>query len=241
MTSSPPDSSQRAPARLAGLALLLSFPIVVLVNFGIFEPLFIGVDSAQAARNIVGQATLFRLGLAGTVLYSLGVVVVSAALHVLLEPVDRGLALLATLGRLVYALTWLLVTTNLFTALRVLTRAELARAFPPDQLPALARLFLSGSDHYYVGLLFWSLASALGAWLWLQSGSLPRALAVSGVLAGSWCAACTLVYLVFPGLQEFVNLWWFDMPMVIFELALGLLLLRGTLRGSGAAGPAALA
>jgi hypothetical protein len=35
------------------------------------------------------------------------------------------------------------------------------------------------------------------------------------------------VYYIFPGVAEVVNLWWFDSPMVVFELLLsGWLLFR---------------
>jgi hypothetical protein len=121
----------------------------------------------------------------------------------------------AAFGRLVQGVTWLLVTVNLFTALRLLSRPEYVRAFPPNQLPVLARLYLSGFDQYYVGLLFWSLAATAGAYLWLKSAYVPRALAACGALASAWCAACTFVLFLFPDFPKLVNLWWFDMPMVL--------------------------
>jgi hypothetical protein len=50
------------------------------------------------------------------------------------------------------------------------------------------------------------------------------------------------VYYIFPGFADVVNLWWFDSPMVVFELALsGWLVFKG-LRSSpaGAVTPAPL-
>jgi len=235
MTTGSVDGSQRKAAKIAGLAYLLSFVTVVLCQFGIFERLFVGADPAQAARNVLAQETLFRVGLAGIVLYCIGVLVVSAALYIVLKPVDQNLALFAAFGRLVYGLTWLLVALNLFTALRLLSRPDYARAFPPEQLQVLARLYLSGIDQYYVGLLFWSLGATVGACLWLKSGYVPRALATFGALASAWCAACTFVLFLFPDFPKVVDLWWFDMPMVLFEIALSLLLLFRGLRPPGLA------
>jgi hypothetical protein len=100
-------------------------------------------------------------------------------------------------------------------------------------LPVLARLYLSGFDQYYVGLLFWSLGAAVGAYLWLKSNYLPRRLAIFGVLASAWYAGCTLVLFVFPEFPKVVNLWWFDSPMALFEIGLSLLLLFRGLRPSG--------
>lgn len=228
------DNSQRIAAKIVGLAYSTSFALVVVASFGILQPLVGNVDPAHAAQNILAHTTLFRVGAVGFLLYCVGVLVLSAAMYVILRPVDRNLALLAAFGRLVHGFTWLLVTLNLFLALRLLSRHEYA-ALPPDQLPVLARLYLSGFDQYYVGLLFWSLGATVGAYLWLKSSYVPRALAVFGILASAWCAGCTLVLLVFPDFAEVVNLWLVDSPMAVFELGLSLLLL---FRGLPATGPA---
>jgi hypothetical protein len=160
--------------------------------------------------------------------YCVAVVVLLTALYVILKPVSQNLALLAAFGRLVHVFTWLLVTINLFTVLRLLSDADYSRAFGPDQLSALTRLYLSGSDAYYVGLLFWGLGATVGSYLWFKSNYIPRALAAFGVISSAWCVACTFVFYIFPDFSKVVNLWWFDSPMVVFELALSLwLLFRG--------------
>jgi hypothetical protein len=235
MTISTVDDSQRTAARVAGLACLVSFVTVVTVNFGIFARLIIRGNPAETARNILAHETLFRIGVAGDMVYCVGVVVLLTALYVILKPVSQNLALLAAFGRLVHGLTWLLATLNLFTALRLLSDADYSRAFGPDQLPALARLYLSGFDAYYVGLLFWGLGATVGSYLWFKSNYIPRALAAFGVISSAWCAACTFVFYIFPDFSKVVNLWWFDSPMAIFELALSFWLLFKGLRPSGIA------
>src|SRR5713226_9272315 len=225
MTTSAIDGSQRKAARIAGLACLISFVTVVAVNFGIFARLAVRGDPAQTARNILAHERLFRIGVAGDMLYCVGVVVLLTALYVILKPVSQNLALLAAFGRLAQGLTWLLATLNLFTALRLLSDADYSHAFGPDQLPALARLYLSGFDAYYVGLLFWGLGATVGSYLWFKSNYIPRALAAFGVISGAWCAACTFVFYIFPDFSKVVNLWWFDSPMAIFELVLSFWLL----------------
>ncbi len=230
MTGDSIDASQRDAARIAGAAYVASFVIVIYVNFGILQRLIVGDNPALTAGNILAHETFFRAGIAGQLLYCVGVLVTTAALYIVLKPVGPLLALLSAIGRLVHGLTWLLVTLNLFTALRLLTGPNYARMLPPDQLPVLARLYLSGSDQYYAGLLFWSLASTLAACLWLKSRYVPRSLAAFGVLASAWCVACTLVLFLFPDFPNTVNLWWFDTPMALFELALSFLLVFRGLR-----------
>jgi len=237
MTTSAIDGSQRKAARIAGLAFPISFVTVVAVNFGIFARLIVRGDPAQTARNILAHERLFRIGIAGDVVYCVGVVVLLAALYVVLKPVDQNLALLAAFGRLVHGFTYLLVTINLFTALRLLSGADYSRAFGPDQLPVLARLYLSGFDQYYVGLLFWALGATVGSYLWFKSNYIPKAMAAVGVISSAWCAACTFVFYIFPGFSKVVNLWWFDSPMGIFELALSFWLLFMGLRAPGIAEP----
>jgi hypothetical protein len=236
MTLSGIDESQRKAARVAAIACLISFVTVVAVNFGIFARLIIGGNPAESARNILAHETLFRIGIAGDVVYCVGVVVLLTALYVILKPVSQNLALLAAFGRLVQGFTWLLVTLNLFTALRLLSDADYARAFGPDQLRALARLYLSGSDAYYVGLLFWALAATVGSYLWFKSNYIPRAMAAFGVISSTWCLTCTLVFYIFPNFTKVVNLWWFDSPMALFEIVLSLWLLFKGLGPSGLAG-----
>jgi hypothetical protein len=233
MTISTIDESQRTAARIAGLACLISFVTVVAVNFGIFGRLIVSANAAETARNVLAHKTLFRIGVAGDMVYCVGVVVQLTALYVILKPVDENLALLAAFGRLVHGITWLLATLNLFAALRLLSDADYSRAFGPDQLPALARLYLSGFDAYYVGLLFWALGATVGSYLWFKSNYIPRALAAFGVVSSAWCAACTFIFYIFPDFTKLVNLWWFDSPMAIFEITLSLWLLFKGLRSFG--------
>jgi len=238
MTLSTIGESQRKAARIVGLAFPISFVTVVAVNFGIFARLIVSGNPAQTARHILVHETLFRIGVAGDMVYCLGVVVLLTALYVVLKPVDQNLALLAAFGRLIHVFTYLLVTINLLTALRLLSGADYSRAFGPDQLPVLARLYLSGFDQYYVGLLFWALGATVGSYLWFKSRYAPRALAAFGVISSAWCAACTFVLLIFPGFRSVVNWWWYDSPMGVFELTLSFWLLFKGLRPSGIAEPA---
>ena len=227
------DKSQRTAARIAGLAFPISFAIVVAVNFGIFARLIVDGNSAESARNILAHERLFRIGVAGDMAYCVGTVILLISLYMILKPVSQNLALFAAFGRLVHAFTWLLATLNLFTALRLLSDADYSHAFEPNQVAMLARLYLSGYDAYYVGLLFWGLGTTAGSYLWFRSNYIPRALAAFGVISSAWCVGCTFVFYIFPDFAKVVNLWWFDSPMVIFELALSFWLLFKGLSPSG--------
>jgi hypothetical protein len=204
--------------------------IVVFATFGIHERLIVPGNVAETARNIMAHERLFRIGIACYLSYSVGLVVLLTALYVILKPVDRGLALVAAFLRLIYALMWVLMTVNLFGALRLLSGADYLRVFEADQLQALAKLYLNGFDVYYVGLLFYALASTVCSYLWFKSRYIPRALAAFGVMSSVFCAGCTFIFIIFPDFARVVNLWWFDSPMALFEMALSFWLLFKGLR-----------
>lgn len=229
MTINAIENSQRKAARVAGFAGLITMAIVVIANFGINGRLLVPGDAAQTAENIIAHQTLFRIGIACFLTYSVGDVILLSALYTILKPVGRTVALLATFFRLVYALTWVLVAINLYGALRLLTNSDYLRLFDVERLHALARLSISAnSDVYYVGLLFYALAATLCSYLWLKSHYIPRVLAALGLISSAWCVASTLCYLISPNFSNTVNLWWFDSPMGLFEMALSLwLLLKG--------------
>src|SRR5271165_1258663 len=230
------EQSQRTAAKVAGFAYLITFATVVYVNFGIHDRLIVE-DNAETARNILAHERLFRIGIAGDLIYCAGVVVLLTALYVILKPVSRGLALLAALWRLVWVFMWLQMTLNLFDALRLLSGADYLQALEVGQTQALAKLDLSTSfDYYYVALLFGALASTVCGYLWFKSGYIPRALAACGVITSAFAAACTLIFYIFPNFDKLVNLAWFDTPMGLFDLALSFWLLFKGLRTSGAAG-----
>jgi hypothetical protein len=232
MTISPVDDSQRKAARVAGFAYLLSAATVVFAQFGVYPHLIVAGNPAETARNIIAGEGLFRVYIAFNLVYSVGVVVLLAALYVILKGVSHHVALLAAYFRLVYALVWVFMTVNLFTALRLLSGPDYSRVLGVDRMQTLARLFLSGFDAYYVALLFYGLASTLCAYLWLKSEHIPRVLAAWGVISSLWCAACTFVFLIFPGFTRAVNLWWFDSPMALFEIVTSFWLLFKGLRSS---------
>ena len=105
-------------------------------------------------------------------------------------------------------------------------------------LQALARLYLGARfDYYDVGLLFGALASVVCGYLWVKSRYIPRALAAFGVISPAFCVACTFVFYIFPTFDKIVNLWWFDTPMGIFDIATSYWLLFMGLRPSGVAEP----
>jgi Domain of unknown function (DUF4386) len=219
MTLTEIGQSQHRAARIAGFAGLVPLPFVIYANFAVHERLIVAGDVGQTASNILAHETLFRFSMICDLVYTGGAMLFLAALYVVLRPVNRTLAFVAALWRLVFAVLWLQATMNLYDGLRLVKGGEYLQVFDPPRLHALANLlFDARSDQYYVGLVFWAVAATLCAWLLLEARYIPRWLAGFGVIASAWCAAITLVYLIWPTTRDVVNLWWFDTPMTLFEI-----------------------
>ncbi len=216
------DNSQRVAAKVAGISGLLAVVIVIFGNYALLGPLVVPGKAAETAQNFVAHSTQVRVALT----YGLSVVVLLAALYVIFRPVDRFLALIGALFRLVFALLWLLTTLNLLGALRLVGNAPYLQAFEPNHLQVLARLQIAASfDDYYVGLPFFGLAATICSYLWFKSSYIPRSLAAFGLIASAWCVICAFVFLIFPTFDNTVNAYWFDSPMAIFELVVSFWLL----------------
>ena len=225
------DNSQRTAAKIAGVAGLLAFALVVFGNYVLLEPLIVPHNAVDTARNILAHETQFRVALICFITYGIGAIVLLTALYVVLAPVNRGLALAGALFRLVFAMLWLIAPLNSLAALRLLGDAAYLKVFEPERLQALARVQIAaGFDDYYVGLPFFGLAATICAWLWLRSNYIPKGLALFGVIASAWCVFCAFVYLIFPNFNKIVNDYIFDLPMALFELAVSVWLLFKGLR-----------
>jgi hypothetical protein len=239
MTLSTIDESQRTAARVAGFTYLFTAATAVFAHYGIYTHLVVAGNAAETARNIMAHERLFRINIACDLICGAGVVVLLTALYVILKPVNRSLALLAAFCRLVCALMWVVIALNLFDVLRLLGGANYLRVFEADRLQALARLHLGAAfDAYYVGLLFWGLASTVCSYLWFKSNYIPRGLAAWGVISSAWCATCAFVFIIFPNFGKAVNLYSFDTPIGIFEIVTSFWLLFRGLRPSGIVEPA---
>jgi hypothetical protein len=212
--------------------------IVVAANYGISFRLIIPNDAVETARNIMANETLFRINIACDLVYVLNLLILLSALYVILKPVSRNLALVATFCRLVLALMWSIVALNSLSALRLLGDTAYLSVFEANQLQSLGRLHLASSyDAYYVGLPFWGLASTVCSYLWFKSRYIARPLAAFGVISSLWCVFCAFGFITFPHFAATVHPGWFDMPMVIFELVLGFWLLIKGLKPAGMSYP----
>src|SRR5260370_35990411 len=110
------------------------------------------------------------------------------------------------------------MSMNQLTALRLLNGADYLRVLGTEQAQTLGRLYLSGFDAYYVGLLFYGLASTACSYLFFKSGYIPRGLAAFGVIVSARAAVCAIAFIISPDFAKLANLWWFATALVLFAL-----------------------
>src|SRR5437763_15991454 len=114
MTIGTIDKSQRKAATVVGFSYLFALPPAIFAEFYVRTQLIAFDNAAQTARNIMAHDRLFRLGTASNLTVFAIDVVLIVALYVVLIPVNRSLALLATAWGLVVSAPLLLRTLSDF-------------------------------------------------------------------------------------------------------------------------------
>src|SRR6202043_1125929 len=143
MTIGTIDESQRKAATVVGFSYLFALPPAIFAEFYVLGRLIVSNNAVDTAQNIMAHERLFRLGTASNLtVFALDVVLI-IALYVVLMPVGRSLALLATGWGLIETATLVVVTLTDFNVLRTLSGADYLHAFEANQLQALARLSIS--------------------------------------------------------------------------------------------------
>jgi hypothetical protein len=220
-----PDAIQRRWARVVGFSYLFALAPAVFAEFYVSGRL-ISDNAIATAQNIIAHERLFRLGIASNLLVFATDVVLVAALYIVLERVNRRLALVATFFRLIETTILIVAVLNDFYVLRLLSGASYLTTITPNVLAALARVSIGAhGSAYNVALLLFGFGSSVFCYLWLRSGYIPRPLAVWGLLASAWIGICAFTFVVFPELTKVISVGYYGGPIFLFELTIGLWLL----------------
>lgn len=220
-----PEATEKRWARVVGFSYVFALAPAIFAEFYVSGKL-ISSDAIATAQNIIAHERLFRLGVASNLLVFATDVLLVTALYVVLERVNRRLALLALFFRLIETTVLIVAALNDFTVLRLLSGATYLTALSPDTLAALARLSIGAhGSTYAVGLLLFGFGSPIFCYLWLKSGYVPKSLALWGLLASVWVGICSFAFVIFPDLNRLLTVAWYGGPIFLFELAMGLWLL----------------
>jgi len=211
MTASP-----RLTARIAGLFYLLMFlPGGVAISAR--AKLIVNGNAAATAANIVAHEALFRGAFAGDVLVVAFYLVVIALFYELFKPVNGSVSLLAACFGLAACTIQAVACVFQYAPSYVLGSAPYLSAFKPDQLQAMAYLFLKlYSGTYGIALVFFGFYGVLIGYLVFKSSFMPRTLGVLMAIAGaSWLVFLSpplgtrlFPYLLATGIGELLLMGW---------------------------------
>lgn len=179
-------ASPRLKARIGGFLYLLIIAGSLFIPFAVAPTgLMMGDAALPSVARILADKQLYILS--GTAQLMLGVcdVCLALILYELLKPVGKSLALLATFFKLIFVTIANANLFNHFAPLVLLTGSEPLRAFNPDQLHALALMFIRlRTTGFDIALVFFGFHCVLIGYLILRSTFFPRILGLLMMIGG---------------------------------------------------------
>jgi hypothetical protein len=144
--------SPKKTARLAGLLWLL---IAVTAGFSLIyvrPRLIVFADAAATVNNILASESLFRAGIASSILSQILSLFFGLTIYKLFKGVNKTLATVCLTSLLVGVGVGSINALNNLAALVLVTNPDYVKAFQPEQLNALAMTFLR-LNNYGIGLV----------------------------------------------------------------------------------------
>ena len=179
------EASARFKARMAGVCQLLEALTATFGQVIVRDRLVVAGDAAATAANILGHEPLFWLGFASSLIGVAFHIAWAVLMYELLKPVNKSLSLLAAFIILVGCAIQTLTSFLYLTPLLILKGGSSFSAFTPEQLQALALLFLKLNAYAFnIDLVFFGLWCVLTGYLIFRSAFLPRILGVLLSISG---------------------------------------------------------
>jgi UPF0716 family protein affecting phage T7 exclusion len=179
------EASPKVLSRIVGLLYL------IIIIGGIFGEAFIrnrvivSGDAAATAANIRSLESLWRFGIASEIFMLTCAVVMAWIFFVLLRPVSKDLAWLATFFHLVSIALEAGNELRLLETLFPLGSAGYLRALEPEQLYAMMSLSLrSYASGFNLSLIFFGWFCIIAGYLIFRSGYFPKVIGILILIAG---------------------------------------------------------
>jgi hypothetical protein len=234
MTERVAAGSPQPRARIAGVVYLLYFLTAILAEV-FMKGIVVPGDAATTAINILAHEALFRLGFATGLIATAWYIALTALFYGLFQPVNRSLSLLAAFFGLVGCAIQAIASLFQFAPSIILGDAQSFSVFNPEQVQALALMFLKlRAQVTNISLVFFAFYCLLIGYLVFKSTFLPRILGALMMVAGLGWLSFLSPHLV-RSLSPYIQILGF-----LAELSLMLwLLVKGVNRSAmaGAGGP----
>ena len=193
-------------ARTTGFLYLIMFITAPLSILLVSSNLIVPGDATATATNIMASEGIFRLGIAGNMVVLLLDLGISVLLYVILKPVNKTLALIAMVSRLVMTAMRGINLLNYFIVLQLLNGADFLSVFDTDQINALVMVFLNAFNMgFSLDLVFFSLHLFFVGYLVLKSGFFPKILGILLLIAFAGYLTDSFTGILFPDYKQMVS------------------------------------
>ena len=147
----------RKTSRLTGVLYFIIIATGMFAEFFVRANMIVPGDASATTNNIVASESLFRLNIFADLIMIICDVGLAILFYLLLKPVSKPLALLASFFRLAQATSLGVNLLNMFFVLQLVSGAKYFAVFGPAQLNAFVMMFLeSHSTGYTLGAcLLW--------------------------------------------------------------------------------------
>jgi hypothetical protein len=185
MTGRIAEASPRFKARKAGVFQLLEAITAASPGVFILGRLVVSGNAAATAANILGHERLFWLGFASSLIGVAFHIAWALLMYELLKPVNTSLSSLAAFVILVGCAIQAITSLFYLAPLLILQSGSSLSAFTPEQLQALALMFVKLNNYANdIYLVFFGLWCILTGYLIFRSTFLPRILGVLLAISG---------------------------------------------------------
>jgi len=185
MTDPTPETSPITQARIAAALFLATILAGIFAQGAISERLIASGDAAKTAANILGNATLFRVGFTLYMIEMACQIASVVVFYALLKPVNRSVARTAMVLGLTGCGIKTVARLFYYAPLIFLGGASYLSVFDGNQLQALSLAFLRVNDQGAgIALIFFGFETVLEGWLIIKSTFLPKVLGALGVIGG---------------------------------------------------------
>ena len=181
-------------------------------------------DFAETAHRITGSELLYRIGPISGLVASLCIVFLAVALYVATKPLDKHLALLAMVFRLLEAAFVGGQAVLGLVVLKLYISADFLNAFNEKQLSMLVTLHSSADGVAFNSLmLFFGIGSTIFFYLLFRSTYIPKILSGVGLFGSALVPIICLGSLMWPQHANMLQRGW--APIGLAEVLVGLWLL----------------
>jgi hypothetical protein len=181
-------------------------------------------DFAETAHRIIGSELLYRIGPFSGLVASLCIVFLAVGLYVAVKPLDKHLALLALVFRLLEAAFVGGQAVLGFVVLKLYVSADSLNAFNGKQLSMFVTLHSTADLVAFNSLMiFFGIGSTIFFYLFFRSTYIPRLLSGVGLFGSALVPIICFGSLMWPQHAKMLQLGW--VPIGLAEVLVGLWLL----------------